>query len=242
MTLLSSMATEAGGRNHRIRPDVSVVHTGSEILGVGPESRETDTATPRVNAEGGETNLERKRRKARAASRAFAKADWVTHDGRVEFEKLMEDRGVELGSEEWLDYARRFVTAVREAEGQSTTGGTSSSGAADTSGSSNDGAGGGLSAGMGVDSPSVQRRDNVEAESGAEEVKRGKSSIHGRPGNGQGVVEPDEGRELRTRTPPDCPSEKAWRIHRLTHYPYRQWCPCCRRARGIALPHRRGRD
>ena len=38
----------------------------------------------------------------------------------------------------------------------------------------------------------------------------------------------EEGREVQTTRPASCPSEAEWRAHRVTHYPYRSWCPYCR--------------
>ena len=50
----------------------------------------------------------------------------------------------------------------------------------------------------------------------------------------------EEGREVKTSRPAACPSEAEWRAHRVTHYPYRSWCPYCRTARGVAGKHKRG--
>ena len=43
----------------------------------------------------------------------------------------------------------------------------------------------------------------------------------------------EEGRAVKTTRPSACPSEAEWRAHRVTHYPYRSWCPYCRTARGV---------
>ena len=50
----------------------------------------------------------------------------------------------------------------------------------------------------------------------------------------------EEGRAVKTKRPSSCLSEAEWREHRVTHYPYRSWCPYCKTARGVAGKHKRG--
>ena len=39
--------------------------------------------------------------------------------------------------------------------------------------------------------------------------------------------EVQEAREVKTRALPKGPSEEQMRVHQLTHYPFRNWCPEC---------------
>ena len=49
----------------------------------------------------------------------------------------------------------------------------------------------------------------------------------------------EEGRDVRSKRPPQALSEQEWRAHRVSHYPYRSWCPDCVAGRGVASAHRR---
>ena len=56
---------------------------------------------------------------------------------------------------------------------------------------------------------------------------------------------PEESEEVRSvRAPviPDTPSREQVLLHRLTHRPFRSWCPHCVRGKGRADPHRRSRQ
>ena len=50
-----------------------------------------------------------------------------------------------------------------------------------------------------------------------------------------------EAREGKTRALPKGPSEEQMRVHWLTHYPFRNWCPQCvaGRAEELAAPQTR---
>ena len=50
--------------------------------------------------------------------------------------------------------------------------------------------------------------------------------------------EAPEERVINRKKPPAAPSEKEWRHHRLTHWPYRSWCPICVAARAVEDAHR----
>ena len=78
-------------------------------------------------------------------------------------------------------------------------------------------------------------------ERGKNEDERGKD-----PGGGD---EPDaehgegeEGREHRSKVPPAAPSERERRLHRITHFPFRSWCPECVAGKGVASGHCRSKD
>ena len=54
--------------------------------------------------------------------------------------------------------------------------------------------------------------------------------------------EAEEARQVGSKKPPAAPSAEEWRQHRLTHWPYRSWCPVCVAARAVEDSHRlRGR-
>ena len=50
--------------------------------------------------------------------------------------------------------------------------------------------------------------------------------------------EAPEERVIDRKKPPSAPSEEEWRKHRLTHWPYRSWCPICVAARAVEDAHR----
>ena len=52
----------------------------------------------------------------------------------------------------------------------------------------------------------------------------------------------EEARVGKARVPPKAPSAEEMRLHRLTHYPFRSWCPVCVAARGKSWPHLRMDD
>ena len=51
--------------------------------------------------------------------------------------------------------------------------------------------------------------------------------------------EGEEAREVRAPPIPDTPSREQVRQHRLTHRPFRSWCPHCVRGKGRSDQHRR---
>ena len=51
------------------------------------------------------------------------------------------------------------------------------------------------------------------------------------------LEEVEEAREGKTRALPKGPSEEQMRVHRLTHYPFRSWCPQCVAGRAKSWPH-----
>ena len=48
-----------------------------------------------------------------------------------------------------------------------------------------------------------------------------------------------EGREASTKPEVHAPSLEEWRNHRLTHLPYRSWCPDCVAGKAVDDAHRR---
>ena len=52
---------------------------------------------------------------------------------------------------------------------------------------------------------------------------------------------PGEAEPLRAAPSPSMPSATEVEEHRLTHYPYRDWCDYCVRARGLGEQHRRSK-
>ena len=49
-----------------------------------------------------------------------------------------------------------------------------------------------------------------------------------------------EARPIKSRGLPKGPSEEEKRAHRVTHYPFRSWCPVCVAGRAKNYPHLRG--
>ena len=56
-------------------------------------------------------------------------------------------------------------------------------------------------------------------------------------GQEEDFEEVEEAREGKTRALPKGPSEEQMRIHQLTHYPFRSWCPQCVAGRAKSWPH-----
>ena len=56
-------------------------------------------------------------------------------------------------------------------------------------------------------------------------------------GQEEELEEGEEAREGKTRALPKGPSAEQVRIHRLTHYPFRSWCPLCVAGRAKSWPH-----
>ena len=56
-------------------------------------------------------------------------------------------------------------------------------------------------------------------------------------GQEEELEEGEEAREGKTRALPKGPSAEQMRIHRLTHYPFRSWCPQCVAGRAKSWPH-----
>ena len=54
--------------------------------------------------------------------------------------------------------------------------------------------------------------------------------------------ESEEARQGISRKPPVSPSPEELRIHRLTHYPFRSWCPACVAGRAKSWPHQRQQE
>ena len=52
----------------------------------------------------------------------------------------------------------------------------------------------------------------------------------------------EEARQGVSRKPPSSPTAEELRIHRLTHYPFRSWCPACVAGRAKSWPHLRQGD
>ena len=60
--------------------------------------------------------------------------------------------------------------------------------------------------------------------------------LYGQEGDAEGS---EEARRGRARVPPTGPTAEQLRIHRLTHYPFRSWCPACVAGRAKNWPHLR---
>ena len=56
-------------------------------------------------------------------------------------------------------------------------------------------------------------------------------------GQEEELEEVEEAREGNTRTLPQVPSAEQMRIHRLTRYPIRSWCPQCVAGTAKSWPH-----
>ena len=52
----------------------------------------------------------------------------------------------------------------------------------------------------------------------------------------------EEGRVARSKIPPPAPSERDRRLHRVTHFPFRSWCPECVAGRGVVSGHHRSKE
>ena len=72
------------------------------------------------------------------------------------------------------------------------------------------------------------------AEGENEEAERAEGE--GEPGQGS-QPEEEEVRKVRSPIIPNTPSREEVRLHRLTHRPFRSWCPHCIRGKGRASPH-----
>ena len=71
-------------------------------------------------------------------------------------------------------------------------------------------------------------------EEGAEEPREREA-----PGGQEAGEEGEEVREVRNPPVPETPSREEVLRHRLTHRPYRSWCPHCVRGKGRSDPHLR---
>ena len=80
----------------------------------------------------------------------------------------------------------------------------------------------------------------AEEEGGeAQERKRPREGeVREEPEEGMGQEEGEEAREVKAPPIPDTPSREQVRLHRLTHRPYRSWCPHCVAARRPNTQHR----
>ena len=80
----------------------------------------------------------------------------------------------------------------------------------------------------------------VDEEGGGAERKRARQEeLPGESADGEGAGESEEAREVKAPRIPDAPSRAQVLQHRLTHRPYRSWCPHCVRGKGRADQHRR---
>ena len=79
-----------------------------------------------------------------------------------------------------------------------------------------------------------------EEEGGGAERKRARQEESpGEAAREEGAGESEEAREVKAPRIPDAPSRAQVLQHRLTHRPYRSWCPHCVRGKGRADQHRR---
>ena len=134
----------------------------------------------------------------------------MTPNSRWEFEDQMKSMRLAVGSQEWRDYAKEFVIIERGKEEPEETEPIH---------------------GSRVGSAAEPREpEEREPEEGLGEDMRAREDYE----------QAEEGRAVKTTRPAACPSDSEWRARRVTHYPYRSWCPYCRTARGVAGKHKRG--
>ena len=80
----------------------------------------------------------------------------------------------------------------------------------------------------------------VDEEGGGAERKRARQEgLPGESAEEKGADESEEAREVKAPRIPDAPSRAQVLQHRLTHRPFRSWCPHCVRGKGRADQHRR---
>ena len=80
------------------------------------------------------------------------------------------------------------------------------------------------------------------AEDGEEEVEGDRKRARKEGAEGEPGEEGEEAREVRAPPIPETPSREQVLLHRLTHRPFRSWCPHCVRGKGRADQHRRSRQ
>ena len=61
-------------------------------------------------------------------------------------------------------------------------------------------------------------------------------------GEGRAEEQEEEAREVRSPPTPETPSEEQVRQHRLTHTPFRSWCPHCVKGKGREDHHTKSRQ
>ena len=72
-----------------------------------------------------------------------------------------------------------------------------------------------------------QEDDQQEEPEDEDEEELEDSREDGPFGQEEEFEEVQEAREVKTRALPKGPSEEQMRVHWLTHYPFRSWCPLC---------------
>eukprot|EP00973_Karenia_brevis_P032584 4498003-Karenia_brevis.AAC.1 len=94
------------------------------------------------------------------------------------------------------------------------------------------------SSGGASSSSSSKQRDEVMvgAGSGGAEIPHSPDHAPEQAGDEEGS---EEARVPRTATTPKDPTPEEYRAHRITHLPYRAWCPHCVRAKKRNNPHTR---
>ena len=81
-------------------------------------------------------------------------------------------------------------------------------------------------------------RHNIGLESPARRMLRMEYVQAARRKIADAQEESEETRGVGSKKPPAAPSAEEWRTHRLTHWPYRSWCPICVSARAVDDGHR----
>ena len=81
-------------------------------------------------------------------------------------------------------------------------------------------------------------RHNIGEESPARRMLKMEYVQAARRKIAQAQEESEETRGVGSKKPPAAPSAEEWRTHRLTHWPYRSWCPICVAAREVEDGHR----
>ena len=80
----------------------------------------------------------------------------------------------------------------------------------------------------------------VDVDEGAPRSKRSREEgVEGDPSEEQDQGESEEARAMRAPPIPSTPSREKVRQHRLTHRPFRSWCPHCVRGKGRNDQHRK---
>ena len=88
--------------------------------------------------------------------------------------------------------------------------------------------------------PFEEKVEEHEEEAKDDEEKKNWPNKNGQVNMNEGDEgESEEARQGVSRKPPPSPTAEELRIHRLTHYPFRSWCPACVAGRAKSWPHRR---
>ena len=86
--------------------------------------------------------------------------------------------------------------------------------------------------------PNVSSQARGSEEEGVQERGEGVEGAEGAPGEDEDTEEtPERARGEKVRRKVFYPSNEEIRVHRITHCPFRSWCPKCVAGRGHQGPH-----